>query len=47
MDAIITAAGKNYRMINDFKKMNKTPIPDMVEKTTFFIELCFSIPFSC
>lgn len=26
MDAIITAAGKNSRMINDFKKMNKTPI---------------------
>lgn len=26
MDAIITAAGKNSRMINDFKRMNKTPI---------------------
>lgn len=26
MDAIITAAGKNSRMINDFKKMGKTPI---------------------
>lgn len=26
MDAIITAAGKNSRMINDFKKMNKKPV---------------------
>ncbi|OED30646.1 NTP transferase domain-containing protein [Methanosphaera sp. WGK6] len=26
MNAIITAAGKNSRMINDFKKRNKTPI---------------------
>ncbi len=26
MDAIVTAAGKNSRMINDFKKMNKKPI---------------------
>ena len=26
MDAIITAAGKNSRMINDFERMNKTPI---------------------
>ena len=26
MDAIITAAGKNSRMINDFKKMGKKPI---------------------
>ncbi|RAP53078.1 MAG: hypothetical protein BZ137_07650 [Methanosphaera sp. rholeuAM130] len=25
MDAIITAAGKNSRMVNDFKRMNKTP----------------------
>lgn len=26
MDAIVTAAGKNSRMINDFEKMNKKPI---------------------
>lgn len=26
MDAIITAAGRNSRMINDFKQMNKTPV---------------------
>lgn len=26
MDAIITAAGKNSRMINDFKMMNKKPV---------------------
>ncbi|WP_323736590.1 NTP transferase domain-containing protein [Methanosphaera sp. ISO3-F5] len=26
MDAIVTAAGKNSRMINDFKKMNKKPV---------------------
>lgn len=26
MDAIVTAAGKNSRMINDFKNMNKKPI---------------------
>lgn len=26
MDAIITAAGKNSRMVNDFKKNNQTPI---------------------
>jgi len=26
MDAIITAAGKNSRMIDDFKQRNKKPI---------------------
>jgi len=26
MDAIITAAGRNSRMINDFRQMNKTPV---------------------